>query len=99
MPSFAIVWTLYVAGSVADCITTQIALRGGLHERNPLAAGLYTHAGMGALWALKAAVVSVILILLTRIPRQVALVVAGVFAITMGANVSANIEALRTVLL
>ena len=96
-PAFAIVWAVYVAASVADCVTTQVALQSGLRERNPLAAGLYAHGGIGGLWAFKAAVVGLILIGLTLVPRRVAVVFGGFLAVTMALNVSDNLNALRSI--
>ena len=96
-PAFAIVWAVYVAGSVADCVTTQVALESGLRERNPLAAGLYRHSGIAGLWTLKAAVVGLILMGLTLVPRRVAVVFGGILAVTMALNVSDNLNALRSI--
>ena len=95
--AFAIVWAAYVAGNVADCVTTQIALRSGLRERNPLAAGVYAHGGIAGLWALKAAVVGLVLLGLTLVPRRLALLLAGALAVTMALNVNANLDALRSI--
>ena len=96
-PAFAVVWAAYIAGNIADCVTTQIALRSGLRERNPLAAGVYAHSGIAGLWALKATVVGLLLLGLTLVPRRLALVLAGALAITMAFNVNANLEALRSI--
>ena len=93
-PAFVIPWVAYLMLSVGDCVTTGYALGHGLAERNPLAAHLYAQAGVGSLWALKAAVLGVMLVLLARLPRQVAIVAAVALALTMAANLGASIGAI-----
>ncbi len=95
-PAFVLVWAVYVAGSVADCVITALALDRGLRERNPVAAALYRHAGMGALWTFKGVVLTILLLGLTRLPARVALVAAGVLAATICLDVNANLDALRS---
>ncbi|HZS13675.1 MAG TPA: DUF5658 family protein [Candidatus Dormibacteraeota bacterium] len=97
-PAFALAWWVYVLGSVADCVTTSIALANGLHERNPVARTIYRAAGMDALWAFKLAVLGVILYGLTWLPRRVGLVFAGALAVTILLDVNANLVELRTLL-
>jgi Domain of unknown function (DUF5658) len=94
-PAFALAWWVYVVGSVADCVTTAVALGHGLHERNPVARAIYQSSGMGALWAFKFAVLGVILAGLTWLPRRVGLVFAGVLAVVIGLDVNANLMELR----
>lgn len=97
-PAFALAWWVYVLGSVADCVTTSIALGSGLHERNPVARVIYRAAGMDALWAFKFAVLAVILYGITWLPRRVGLVFVGVLAVTILLDVNANLVELRTYL-
>ncbi len=97
-PAFALAWWVYVLGSVADCVTTSLALGSGLHERNPLARAIYRAAGMDALWAFKFAVLGVILYGLTWLPRRVGLVFVGVLAVTILLDVNANLVELRRLL-
>jgi Domain of unknown function (DUF5658) len=94
-PAFALAWWVYVLGSVADCVTTGLALSRGLHERNPVARAIYEASGMSALWAFKVSVVGVILFGLTWLPRRVGLVFAGVLAVTIMLDVNANLVELR----
>ena len=96
-PAFLFCWVVYAAASVADCVTTQVALAQGLRERNPLAAGLYQHAGAAGLWGLKFGVLAVILGGLALVPRRVAVVLSGVLAATMAIDVNANFDALRSI--
>jgi hypothetical protein len=97
-PAFALAWWVYVLGSVADCVTTSVALANGLHERNPVARVIYRAAGMDALWAFKFAVLAIILYGLTWLPRRVGLVFVGVLAVTILLDVNANWVELRTFL-
>ena len=97
-PAFALAWWVYVLGSVADCVTTSVALANGLHERNPVARLIYRSAGMDALWAFKFAVLGVILYGLTWLPRRVGLVFCGVLAVTIMLDVNANLVELRALL-
>ena len=97
-PAFALAWWVYVLGSVADCVTTSVALANGLHERNPVARAIYGAAGMDALWAFKFAVLGVILYGLTWLPRRVGLVFVGVLAVTIMLDVNANLVELRRLL-
>jgi hypothetical protein len=94
-PAFALAWWVYVVGSVADCVTTAVALGHGLRERNPVARAIYEGTGMEALWAFKFAVLGIILLGLTWLPRRVGLVFAGVLAVTMCLDVNANLVELR----
>ena len=94
-PAFALAWWVYVVGSVADCVTTAVALGHGLHERNPVARAIYERSGMEALWAFKFGVLGIILLGLTWLPRRVALVGAGVLAVTIMLDVNANLLELR----
>lgn len=98
-PAFALAWWVYVLGSVADCVTTGVALAKGLHERNPVARAIYRVAGMDALWAFKLAVLGVILYGLTWLPRRLGLVFVGVLAVTMLLDVNANLVELRGLLI
>jgi hypothetical protein len=97
-PAFALAWWVYVVGSVADCVTTAVALGHGLRERNPVARVIYESSGMGALWAFKLSVLAVILLGLTLLPRRVGLVFAGVLAVTIMLDVNANFIELRRLL-
>ncbi len=96
-PAFALAWWVYVLGSVADCMTTGLALQRGLGERNPVAAALYAHSGMATLWAFKGVVLAAILFGLTLLPRTVAVVAAGVLAVTICLDVNANLVMLRSI--
>ncbi|HET9051835.1 MAG TPA: DUF5658 family protein [Candidatus Dormibacteraeota bacterium] len=93
-PGFAVAWVVYLAGNVADAMTTGQALAHGLRERNPLAAAVYDHAGIGGLWALKSAVLALMLVALVAVPRRIAVVLAVIFAATMAVDVAANLDAL-----
>lgn len=97
-PAFALAWWVYVLGSVADCVTTGVALANGLHERNPVARAIYRAAGIDALWAFKFGVVALILYGVTWLPRCVGLVFVGVLAVTMLLDVNANLVELRGLL-
>lgn len=94
-PAFALAWWVYVGGSVADCITTAVALGRGFHERNPVARAIYEGSGMEALWAFKFGVLGVILFGLTWLPWRVALVFVGVLAVTILLDVNANLVEVR----
>jgi hypothetical protein len=84
----------YVIFSLVDCLTTSYGLAHGGRERNPIAASLYASYGIGALFALKAAIVAVIVLTLQHLPRRPAVWVGVVFAAAMGLVVSANLAAI-----
>src|SRR5215472_512121 len=73
-PGFAAAWIVYLIGNVADAVTTSQALPHGMRERNPLAAALYEHAGIGGLWLMKTAVLALMLVALVAVPRRVAVI-------------------------
>jgi hypothetical protein len=97
-PAFALAWWVFVVGSVADCLTTAVALGHGMRERNPVAAAIYAHGGMEGLWTFKFGVLGIILVGLTWLPRRVAVVGAGVLAVTICLDVNANLVELRRLL-
>ena len=85
-------WIAYVVLSAVDCVTTVFALEHHLAESNPFAARLYAQWGMPALWGLKFAVLALMLPLLARLPRRVAVGVAGVLVAVMWLNDLSNLS-------
>src|SRR5262249_55009316 len=94
-PAFALAWWVYVEGSIADCLTTAVALGHGLRERNPVARAVYDSGGVAALWVFKVGVVAAILYGLTWLPRRVSLVGVGLLAVTVLLAVNGNLAQLR----
>jgi hypothetical protein len=90
---FAIV--SYALFSVLDVMTTIAALGRGLHERSALGASLYMEYGAAGLWVAKAAVVGVIVAVLTVMPRRVAVWVGTVFALWTALAVVGNLHTLH----
>jgi hypothetical protein len=84
-------WAAYVLLSAIDCLTTVYGLGHNLHENNPVAAHLYAGGGAAALWAFKFAVLGVMMPLLARLPRRLALMVALVLVAVMYVNDVSNL--------
>jgi Domain of unknown function (DUF5658) len=92
--AFLLAAGMYVFFGTLDVLTTARALTHGAHERNPLAAALYTHYGIASLYLFKAAVVALVLVGLALLPRRVGIWVATVFAVVVGTIVIANAHAI-----
>jgi hypothetical protein len=85
----------YVLFSILDVMTTVAALRQGWHEHSALGASLYLHYGATGLWVAKAAVVGLIVAVLSVMPRRVAVWVGTAFAALTAIAVVENLHALR----
>jgi hypothetical protein len=85
----------YVLFSVLDVMTTVAALHQGLHEHSALGASLFMHYGATGLWVAKAAVVGLIVAVLSVMPRRVAVWVGTAFAVLTAVAVIENLHALR----
>jgi hypothetical protein len=78
------VWSAYVLLSAVDCLTTAYALAHHLRETNPIAAAVFRAGGDAGLWAYKFAVLAVMMPLLVRLRRPVAIaVLAGMVALML----------------
>ncbi len=89
--AFLAAWLAFVLLSAVDCVSTVYGLRHHLREANPLAARVYTGGGVAALWAFKFAVLGIMLPLLARLPRRLALTVAVVLVTIMSLNDTSNL--------
>jgi len=85
----------YVLFSVLDVMTTVVGLRQGLHEHSAFGASLYARYGATGLWVAKAAVVGLIVAVLSVMPRRVAVWVGTAFAVLTALAVIGNLHALR----
>lgn len=90
-PSFLLAWGAYSFLSAVDCLTTIVAMAHHLRESNPLAAGLYALGGGITLCAFKLAVLVVMLPLLARLPRRLAVGVTAALAVVMAVNDASNL--------
>ena len=84
----------YALFSILDVTTTVSALGAGLRERNAIGASLYDAYGAAGLWAVKGAVVSLIIGVLVVMPRRVAVWVGTGFAAWTALAVIGNLRAL-----
>jgi hypothetical protein len=89
--AFLAAWVAFVVLSAVDCLTTVYGLSHRLYENNPVAAHLYADGGAAALWAFKFAVLGIMLPLLARLPRRLALTVAAVLVAIMWLNDTSNL--------
>ena len=87
---------VYVFVATLDVLTTANALTRGGRERNPVAANLYAHWGMGSLYAFKTVVMAAILAGLALLPRRAGVWVGTLFTAIGAAIVVANAHALTT---
>jgi Mg2+/Co2+ transporter CorB len=85
----------YILFSVLDVMTTVVALGQGLRERNAFGASLYMQYGAAGLWVAKAVVVGLIVVVLSVMPRRVAVWAGTAFAVWTALAVIGNLHALR----
>ena len=99
--AFRLVLIAYALFSLVDWMTTASALPQGGREGNPIAAALYAQYGSAGLLLFKAVVVTVIIGVLTLIPRRVmsqriAIWVATAFVVVTAVAVIGNAHALAS---